>query len=240
MATRLLLLLFFLTRQIKAVNKYKHHQICDRYTYIHINILYRSTECIWHLFYSWGAWIGHCLARLQGKPSARKQVQRSIKLKLAWSISNVQQMHQRSFVKFQTGTWSASSFRRRPTRLSLSKFILCTQMNEEAPFEAAETVKYLFHLFSSSIFYLSLPSLFSLFLFLFRKWELEIDFNPVGASCTCVTECAIVWWVQCHLLKYRETDRYREIVVTISMSSEQPKPYWCEAKLTQKKKRRKT
>lgn len=36
----------------------------------------------------------------------------------------------------------------------------------------------------------------------------------MGASCTCATECAIVWWFQCRLLKYRETDRYREIVVT--------------------------
>lgn len=36
----------------------------------------------------------------------------------------------------------------------------------------------------------------------------------MGASCTCATECAIVWWFQCHLLKYRETDRYREIAVT--------------------------
>lgn len=36
----------------------------------------------------------------------------------------------------------------------------------------------------------------------------------MGASCTSATECAIVWWFQCRLLKYRETDRYREIVVT--------------------------
>lgn len=29
-----------------GINKYKYHQLCDKYTYIHINILYRSTDCI--------------------------------------------------------------------------------------------------------------------------------------------------------------------------------------------------
>lgn len=78
---------------------------------------------------------------------------------------------------------------------------------------------YLFQLFISRLpSILPLPSLCSLFsslsLSLSLVVELEIDFNPVGASCTCATECAIVWWFQCRLLKYRETDRYREIVVT--------------------------
>lgn len=47
----------------------------------------------------------------------------------------------------------------------------------------------------------SVPSSPSLsFSLLFRIWQLEIDFYPVGASSTCATECAIEWWFQCRLL----------------------------------------
>lgn len=45
-------------RQRNRTHEYKHRQLCDRYTYIHINILYRSTDWIQHLFYRVGAGVG--------------------------------------------------------------------------------------------------------------------------------------------------------------------------------------
>lgn len=62
-------------RQRNRTHEYKHRQLCDRYTYIHINILYRSTDWIQHLFYTVGAGVGLFLNWLWFSGNASSQTQ---------------------------------------------------------------------------------------------------------------------------------------------------------------------